>query len=144
MLRRELFSFDRVRFVTHLMRTLIPMTEPAFIPEDYFGALTPSEIFGEDGLFEVDLGCGDGGFLLQMAEYYPERRFLGVERLLGRVRSVCSKAASRGLDNVKIFRVESRIIFGMADMARPDFQIALLVPGPLAQGEAPQEPLGAG
>lgn len=93
MLRRELFSFDRVRFVTHLMRTLIPMTEPAFIPEDYFGALTPSEIFGEDGLFEVDLGCGDGGFLLQMAEYYPERRFLGVERLLGRVRSVCSKAA---------------------------------------------------
>ena len=108
MLRRELFSFDRVRFVTHLMRTLIPMTEPAFIPEDYFGALTPSEIFGEDGLFEVDLGCGDGGFLLQMAEYYPERRFLGVERLLGRVRSVCSKAASRGLDNVKVFRVESR------------------------------------
>lgn len=67
MLRRELFSFDRVRFVTHLMRTLIPMTEPAFIPEDYFSALAPSEIFGEDGLFEVDLGCGDGGFLLQMA-----------------------------------------------------------------------------
>ena len=108
MLRRELFSFDRVRFVTHLMRTLIPMTEPAFIPEDYFSALAPSEIFGEDGLFEVDLGCGDGGFLLQMAAHYPERRFLGIERLLGRVRGVCSRAASRGLDNVKVCRVESR------------------------------------
>lgn len=70
--------------------------------------LAPSDIFGADGPFEVDLGCGDGGFLLQMAAHYPERRFLGIERLLGRVRGVCSRAAVRGLDNVKVFRVESR------------------------------------
>ncbi len=43
-----------------------------------------------------------------MADHYPERRFLGIERLLGRVRGVCSRAAVRGLDNVKVFRVESR------------------------------------
>lgn len=43
-----------------------------------------------------------------MAAHYPERRFLGIERLLGRVRGVCSRAAVRGLDNVKVFRVESR------------------------------------
>mgnify|MGYP000603303205 FL=1 len=79
MLRRELFSFDRVRFVTHLMRTLIPMTEPAFIPEDYFGELAPSEIFGEDGPFEVDLGCGDGGFLLKKAANYQRARYQGIE-----------------------------------------------------------------
>lgn len=82
-----LFSFDRVRFVTHLIRTLIPMTDPAFIPDDFFKVLAPSDIFGTDGPFEVDLGCGDGGFLLQMAAHYPERRFLGIERLLGRVRA---------------------------------------------------------
>lgn len=84
------------------------MTEPAFIPDDYFRPLAPSGIFGVDGPFEVDLGCGDGGFLLQMAEHYPERRFLGVERLLGRVRGVCAKAAARGLANIKVCRVESR------------------------------------
>ena len=78
------------------------MTDPAFIPDDFFKVLAPSDIFGTDGPFEVDLGCGDGGFLLQMAAHYPERRFLGIERLLGRVRGVCSRAAVRGLENVKV------------------------------------------
>ena len=64
------------------------MTEPAVIPDDYFRPLAPSGIFGVDGPFEVDLGCGDGGFLLQMAEHNPERRILGVESLMGRVRGV--------------------------------------------------------
>ena len=112
-----LFSFDRVRFVTHLIRTLIPMTDPAFIPDDFFKVLAPSDIFGTDGPFEVDLGCGDGGFLLQMAAHYPERRFLGIERLLGRVRGVCSRAAVRGLENVKVLRVESR--YFLEWMVRP-------------------------
>lgn len=84
------------------------MTEPAYIPADHFSPLKPEDIFGAPGPFEVDLGCGDGGFLLQMAAHYPERRFLGIERLLGRVRGVCSRASSLGLGNVKVCRVESR------------------------------------
>ena len=39
------------------------MINPAFIPDDFFKVLAPSDIFGADGPFEVDLGCGDGGFL---------------------------------------------------------------------------------
>lgn len=93
------------------------MTDPAFIPDDFFKVLAPSDIFGTDGPFEVDLGCGDGGFLLQMAAHYPERRFLGIERLLGRVRGVCSRAAVRGLENVKVLRVESR--YFLEWMVRP-------------------------
>ncbi len=102
----RLFAFDSGRIVTHFRGEL--MAAPAFIPQDYFGKLTPADIFGVDGPFEVDLGCGDGGFLLQMAEHYPERRFLGIERLLGRVRGVCSKAIQRNLENVKVCRIESR------------------------------------
>ncbi len=59
-------------------------------------------------LFEVDLGCGDGGFLLQMAAHYPDRYFLGVERLLGRVRKVCRDSEKQGLSNVRVLRLESR------------------------------------
>lgn len=78
----------------------------------------------------------DGGFLLQMAAHYPERRFLGIERLLGRVRGVCSRAASRRLDNVKVCRVESRYFLEWR-YGGLDFQAALFVSGPLAEGEAP-------
>lgn len=80
----------------------------AFNPEDYFRRYAVSEIFGEGETCEVDLGCGDGSFLLAMAERYPETLFLGVERLLGRIRKVCSESGRRGLSNVKGLRVESR------------------------------------
>lgn len=78
------------------------------MPADYFRRLEKREIFPDDRPLEVDLGCGDGSFLLAMAEHYPARNFLGVERLLGRVRKVCRFAARRGLDNLKVLRLESR------------------------------------
>ena len=79
----------------------------AFVPTDYFRRHRPEAIFGSSAPFEVDLGCGDGGFLLQMAKHYPDRHFLGIERLLGRVRSVCSKANAERLENVRVLRLES-------------------------------------
>lgn len=92
---------------------------PAFIPENYFRRYSTAEIFGsaadkaegapaEAATYEVDLGCGDGGFLLAMARHYPGTLFLGVERLLGRIRKVCHESARQGLANVKALRVESR------------------------------------
>lgn len=80
----------------------------AFIPEDFFRPYGVAEIFGSGSECEVDLGCGDGGFLLAMAAHYPERKFLGVERLLGRIRKVCAEGERRGLQNLKGLRVESR------------------------------------
>lgn len=79
-----------------------------FKPDDYFRRVEKSEIFPGDHPLEVDLGCGDGSFLLGLAEHYPERRFLGVERLLGRARKVCKRAQRGNLDNLKVLRLESR------------------------------------
>lgn len=81
-----------------------------FQPADYFRRLTDGEIFEREAPLEVDLGCGDGRFLLEMAKQYPERNFLGVERLLGRVRKVCRLANRAKLDNVKVLRLESRYV----------------------------------
>ena len=69
-----------------------PPEAEEFVPPDYFRRLDRSELFGGEGPLEIDLGCGDGTFLLAMAREFPERRFLGVERLLGRVRKVCRRA----------------------------------------------------
>ncbi len=78
-----------------------------YVPEDFFCRHGAMDIFGKPEPFEVDLGCGDGGFLLQMAKHYPERHFLGVEKLLGRVRKVCSQIQKYGLQNVRVLRIES-------------------------------------
>ncbi len=77
------------------------------IPVDYFRELSREEIFAHEAPLELDIGCGDGGFLLAMARHYPDRQFLGLERLLGRVRKVCRHAARQGLENVKVLRLES-------------------------------------
>ena len=79
-----------------------------FMPNDYFRQAEKSSIFSENQPLEVDLGCGDGSFLLGMAEHHPERNFLGVERLLGRVRKVSKRAKRGNIDNLKVLRLESR------------------------------------
>lgn len=84
-----------------------PVERLEFAPRDYFAEAGIGEIFPREAPVELDLGCGDGGFLLAMAEQFPECNFLGVERLLGRVRKVCRKADRRDLDNVRMLRLDT-------------------------------------
>src|SRR5215210_6250198 len=78
------------------------------VPEDYFQPLNRAAIFARsDAPLEVDVGSGDGSFLVAMAERYPERNFLGIERLVGRVRKTCRRAAQRGLQNVRVLLIEN-------------------------------------
>ncbi|HEY2343346.1 MAG TPA: hypothetical protein VGH90_09970, partial [Chthoniobacteraceae bacterium] len=69
-------------------------------PADYFRRAEWSDIFDRPAPVELDIGCGDGAFLLAMAARHPERNFLGTERMLGRVDKVCRHAARNGLANV--------------------------------------------
>lgn len=80
------------------------------VPADYFRKMDRSEICRGDRPLEIDLGCGDGKFLMEMAKEHPERDFIGVERLLGRVRKVCKKIAKRHLDNAHVLRLDSRYV----------------------------------
>lgn len=80
------------------------------VPAHYFRELEPGEILRPGRPLEIDLGCGDGSFLVEMARHYPERDFIGVERLLGRVRKVCRKITRAGLQNARVLRLESRYV----------------------------------
>lgn len=77
-----------------------------FIPGDYFRSLTLADLFPRAAAIEVDLGCGDGAYLTALAEQDPNRNFLGIERLRGRVRSACNKILNADLANARILCVE--------------------------------------
>lgn len=79
-----------------------------FVPAHYFRRLERRELAAAGRPLEVDLGCGDGTFLREMAAECPEREFLGVERLLGRVRKVCRKITRGRLANARVLRLDSR------------------------------------
>src|ERR1700741_496106 len=74
-------------------------------PESLNHGFDLEKIFGRKAPLHVDLGCGDGSFLCALAHRLPDKNFLGIERLTGRIRSSARRAAS--LDNVRLLQMES-------------------------------------
>ena len=66
-----------------------------------------TQIFTKPQPVEVELGCGDASFLVDYANLYPECNFIGVERLLGRIRKLDRKGRRAGLTNLRGVRIES-------------------------------------
>ena len=56
---------------------------------------------------EIELGSGDGSFLAQYAGRHRDGNFIGVERLLGRLRKLERKSSRLGLTNVRAARIEA-------------------------------------
>jgi len=77
------------------------------IPEDWLGQLDFEGCYNAVRPVEVDVGCGKGGFLLARAAAFPETNFLGIDRMLRRIRKIDNKVQRRGLDNVKLLRVDA-------------------------------------
>jgi tRNA (guanine-N7-)-methyltransferase len=69
--------------------------------------LALAEIFPQPQPLEVELGCGDASFLAEYARRNPARNFIGVERLLGRLKKLDRKGRRAGLANLRGVRIES-------------------------------------
>ena len=76
------------------------------VPADYFVPLDLKAIYGRNAPVEVDLGCGDGSFLVEIASANPAHGFLGIERLAGRICSACAKIALGRLSNARVLRCD--------------------------------------
>jgi len=69
--------------------------------------LDVATVFAVNKPLEVELGSGDGSFLVNYAKLHPEQNFLGVERLLGRLRKLGRKGLRAKLANLRALRIES-------------------------------------
>ena len=45
---------------------------------------------------ELDIGCGIGSFLSQLAKRYPDKYFLGLDLLIGRLRKLEKRCPESG------------------------------------------------
>jgi len=87
-------------------RSAIIASEVELVPANCFAPLDFEEIYGRHAPVEIDLGCGDGSFLAALAGENPDRNFLGIERLAGRVRSACGRIGRSGLKNARVLQFE--------------------------------------
>ncbi len=81
-------------------------------PESYVDPLPLAGMFPRPAPLEIELGAGDGSFLIAWAAIRTEGNFLGVERLLGRIRKIERKARRGGIENVRLLRLEARYTLG--------------------------------
>ena len=78
-----------------------------FQPGSYVERLSLDELFEARQPLEIELGAGDGSFLVAWAAQYPGRNFLAVERLLGRLRKIERKVRRAVLLHVRLLRIEA-------------------------------------
>jgi tRNA (guanine-N7-)-methyltransferase len=74
--------------------------------------LNVAELFGRSAPLHVDLGCGDGSFLCEVAQQFPKKNFLGIERLTKRVEKVRHKAEK--IANARVLRADT--LFAVRDL----------------------------
>jgi len=78
-----------------------------YAPESWTEALPLDALFNTPATLEVDVGCGKGRFLLARASSHPQTSFIGIDKLLRRVKRTDRKISMAGLQNVRILRIEA-------------------------------------
>jgi tRNA (guanine-N7-)-methyltransferase len=92
--------------------------------------IEPSKLFAREQPLEVELGSGDGTFLVEYARRHPERNFVGVERLLGRIKKLESKGKRATVSNLRGVRIESSYFIEFLLPARSVSALHIYFPDP--------------
>ena len=68
------------------------------------------EIFGRDAETELEIGFGNGSFLVQMAKTNPEKNFIGIELVKFFAKKANRKAINAGIKNLRIFIGDAKLL----------------------------------
>ncbi len=87
------------------------ITSPVFVPEAQLKkAGSFAAMFGNDNPLVLEIGCGIGDFVIQVAERHPERNFVAIDIFNQGCRQTCSRIEASGLKNIRMMRIEARYL----------------------------------
>jgi tRNA (guanine-N7-)-methyltransferase len=90
---------------------MIDITSPTFIPEERLAAGADlAGVFGNDRPLALEIGCGIGDFIVQLARQQPETNFLAIDIYNKGCHKTCKKIDAAGLENVRVLRLEARYL----------------------------------
>ena len=84
-------------------------------PEEFIDRWAP-EIFRNDHPVEVEVGCGKGMFLMEMARLHPEVNYIGIEKFSSVLVRAVEKADLEPLPNLRFLRFDAA---GILDIFAP-------------------------
>lgn len=90
---------------------MILINSPVFVPEATLKKLgSCASLFPYQRPLELEIGCGIGDFIIQIAARRPEHNFLAIDIFNQGCRSTCSRVEESGLDNIRVMRMEARYL----------------------------------
>ncbi len=78
--------------------------------ETFRALLDYRKIFGNDAPVELEVGCGNGGFLLEKAAREPNVNFLAVELCTNVILTAMERTRAVGLRNVRFLNIPAEIL----------------------------------
>lgn len=88
---------------------LLPITSPRFIEAEQLTAMPDwTRLFGNHNPLALEIGCGTGDFVAQMAQLHPEWNFIAIDYYNKGCLKTCKRIDTAELDNVRVVRGEAR------------------------------------
>lgn len=78
--------------------------------ETFRALLDYAEIFGNGNPVELEIGCGNGGFLLEKAKREPDTNFLAVELCTNVILTAMERTKAAGLNNIRFLNIPAEIL----------------------------------
>lgn len=84
----------------------------------------------------LEIGCGAGEALVELAALNPDRNFLGVDWYRSGLASCCTALDDRGLTNTRLVRADARLLLDRGLPAVPTFdEVLIFFPDPWYRAE---------
>jgi tRNA (guanine-N7-)-methyltransferase len=84
---------------------------PFFVPEAQLKKTGGFQaLFGNDHPLALEIGCGIGDFVVQIAARQPERNFIAIDIFNQGCRQTCTRIEQSGLTNILMMRIEARYL----------------------------------
>jgi len=94
-----------------MTQRMIEIKSPFFLREEELAA--PADfhtIFGNGNPLALEIGCGIGDFITQLAARFPGRNFLAIDIYNKGCSKTCNRLEGENLTNVRVMRVEARYL----------------------------------
>lgn len=87
------------------------ISSPFFIPEAQLKKSGHfSRLFGNSNPLALDIGCGIGDFVVQMAARQPGYNYIAIDIFNQGCRQTCRRIEDSGLQNIRMMRIEARYL----------------------------------
>lgn len=78
--------------------------------ENFRSIVEFSEVFGNENSVELEIGCGKGGFICELAEKNPEVNYLALEKMSNVILTPLEEVQKRGLRNVRFLNIRAECL----------------------------------